>query len=466
MSFPIKKYSLCALAMLSVLAAACESTAVEVRPNLLVILLDDLGYADVGFNGCADIATPNIDKIARQGVRCTNGYVTYSVCGPSRAALITGRYQDRFGCCRNPTVDPTVENNGVPVSERNIAELLKPAGYTSMTVGKWHLGTHPELRPLERGFDGFFGFLSGGHNYYSEQLTLQDLSEVRHQWDWYRTKLLHNTKRIDTNGYLTDLLSDAGVDFVDRNFERPFFLYMSYNAPHTPLQATKEYLDRCSHIQDERRRKYAAMITAVDDGVGRLLDKLAEHELDERTIVFFLSDNGGATNNTANNEPLRGHKGDPFEGGVRVPFAVRWAGTLPAGVDYDKPVSALDIAATICGQADVSVPPDKPLDGVDLTPFLTGVNTSAPHQELLWRWYDKDRFAARIGGQKLILMNSKRDQRDYDSSMLFDLGEDVTEAVNVIGDHKSLAAKARSRLEQWNSELTGPLAPGLGSWKP
>lgn len=442
----------------------CGLAAGDSPPNLIVILTDDQGYADVGFNGCMDIPTPNIDRIAAEGVRCTNGYVTFSVCGPSRAGLITGRHQDRFGACRNPTIDPTVPNNGVPTSEKNIAELLKPVGYTSMAVGKWHLGTYPGLRPLERGFDEFFGFLSGGHQYFPEMLTLTDLSEVSYEYEWYNTKLLRNEERVDIDDYLTDELSDAGVDFIKRNSDKPFFLYMAYNAPHTPMQATQKYLDRFAHIENDKRKHYAAMVSAVDDGVGRILDKLTKLDLDEKTIVFFLSDNGGATNNASRNDPLRGHKGSFFEGGVRVPFAVRWKGVLPEGSDYDQPVSSLDIAATITAQADASIPADKPLDGIDLIPYLTGKKKGGPHPTLYWRHYDSDFYAIRDGYHKLILSGKASNKKSDQGPMFFDLNRDLQEKHNLYRNHPEAVEEAAAKLAVWKTQLVPPNAPGLGSW--
>lgn len=435
-------------------------------PNLVIILTDDQGYADVGFNGCQDIPTPHIDRIASEGVRCTNAYVTHSVCGPSRAALITGRYQCRFGASRNPTADPSVPNNGVPKEQKNLAELLAPRGYRSMAVGKWHLGTHPDLRPLVRGFDEFFGFLTGGHDYFPHKLTLRDLSEVDKRWDWYRTKLLRNETRVETTDYLTDELTNAAVDFVDRNHEQPFLLYLAYNAPHTPLQATEKYLSRFTGIQDEKRRTYAAMVSAVDDGVGRLLAKLTEHQLDERTLVFFLSDNGGPTTNGSSNAPLRGHKSSPFEGGVRVPYAVRWTGILPAGMNYEHPVSSLDIAATILTHAKAAVPTDKPLDGVDLVPYLTGTNREAPHPALYWRWYDQHRLAARVGDQKLILLPKGGELASDGPRLLYDLPRDVSEVKNLVEARPAQAEAIQQAVMEWNQELVPPLSPGLGSWKP
>jgi len=244
------------------------------HPNLVIIMTDDQGYADVGFNGCEDIPTPNIDRIAHEGVRFTNGYVTYSVCSPSRAGLITGRYQGRFGYRRNPTLNPFDENAGLPLEEENMAEILKKINYHTGYVGKWHLGTHPKFRPNARGFDEFYGFESGGHRYFPEDLTYQRIEDVDRKGAWYNTKLLRNDRRVETDEYLTDEFSHEAVDFINKNREKPFLLFLSYNAPHTPMQASQKYLDRFTHIENKLRRTYAAMVSAVDDGVGRVLDTL------------------------------------------------------------------------------------------------------------------------------------------------------------------------------------------------
>ncbi|MEM1207639.1 MAG: sulfatase-like hydrolase/transferase [Planctomycetota bacterium] len=437
---------------------AAAEPARDRPPNLIIILTDDQGYADVGFNGCKDIPTPHIDRIANEGVRFPNGYVSYSVCGPSRAGLITGRYQDRFGGSRNPTIDPSIPNNGVPRSEQNIAELLKPMGYATMAVGKWHLGTYPDLRPRVRGFDEFYGFLSGGHDYFSEKLTLESLEDVDTQWGWYRTKLLHNGQRVATTRYLTDELSDKAVDFVERKRNEPFFLYLAYNAPHTPMQATEPYLARFPHIENERRRTYAAMIAAVDDGVGRLLDKLDEHGLAEDTIVFFLSDNGGAHNNASYNGPLRGRKGSYYEGGLRVPFAARWTGVFPAGMDYDHPIIALDIAGTIVGQSGATVSPKRPLDGVDLTPYLVGDIEGPPHRQLFWRSYDGGWVATRRGDDKYIAGKKGRE--------FFRLAEDVGESTNQADAASADIAALEPALNDWLEGLISPISPPLNSWQP
>ncbi len=445
--------------------ASIDEEQVVRPPNLVVILSDDQGYWDVGFNGGDQIPTPHTDRIAAEGVRFTNGYVTGAVCGPSRAGLITGRYQDRFGAVRNPTVDPSVPNNGVPTSELNIAELLEPAGYTSMVVGKWHVGSHPDLRPMVRGFDEFFGFLSGGHDYTPERLTIPDLESVTGMWGWYLTKLLRNEERVEIDDYLTDELSDAAVDFINRQQDEPFFLYLAYNAPHTPMQATQEYLGRFPDIDDDRRRTYAAMVSAMDDGIGRVLDALEANGLEEDTIVIFLSDNGGAWNNAARNWPLRGHKGAAFEGGIRVPFAMRWPGVIPAGSEYDPMISSLDIAATIVSQANLDAPTEKPLDGVDLVPFLTGEAEGVPHEVLFWRWFDDGRYAVRMQDWKLI-MPGPTPSEPYTEPMLFDLSQDVGESENVYAEHPEVAERALRLYQEWESEqATEALSPGLGFWQ-
>ena len=427
------------------------------NPNLIIILTDDQGYKDVGFNGSTDIKTPHIDRIANEGTRFTNGYVSYSVCGPSRAGLLTGRYQDRFGFTSNPTLDPSVKQNGIPTTEKNIAEVLKPAGYTSGIIGKWHMGSHPDLRPNKRGFDYFYGFLSGGHRYFPEELTLNDLSDVKYTYDWYRTRLLRNEQRVDTDEYLTDELSHEAVDFIKRESDNPFFLYVAYNAPHAPLQASKKYLDRYQHIKDKKRRTYAAMVSAVDDGVGDILATLKEQGIDDNTLVIFLSDNGGAKTNGSDNGELRGHKNQVFEGGVRVPFAARWPGKIPAGVDYHQPVSSLDILATIVAQLNVDVRLDKPLDGVDIMPYITHQKSGRPHEMLFWRQLKTDSYAVRRGADKLVQVKNE--------SMIFDLDNDHIESNNLVQQQMEKESSLQKAYRQWESQMKGAAFPYMGTWK-
>lgn len=433
---------------------SCQSCKKEKsidQPNLIIILTDDQGYYDVGFNGCKDIPTPNIDRLAMNGIMFTNGYVSYTVCGPSRAGLITGRYQDRFGFGRNPLFAPNDPDQGLPLSEETLASALDKVGYQTMAIGKWHLGAHENLRPLNRGFDEFFGFLTGGHQYFPELWTLKDISEVKSQFDAYNTKLLQNNTRVDEHEYLTDALSREAVRFIERNVENPFFLYLAYNAPHTPLQATEKYLKRFSHIDNKKRRTYAAMVSSVDDGVGELLDKLEELNISKNTIVFFLSDNGGPyKTNGSRNDPLREGKGSLYEGGIRVPFAMQWPGKIPPGQVYDQPIISLDIFATVADYARAE--PGKPLDGVNLVPYLLGEKQGAPHEHLFWRKFDSKSYAVRGGDLKLVNMNGKQNE-------LYNLVEDIGERQELESD-KELQRLLKAKNE-WKSTMMDPIFLGL-----
>jgi arylsulfatase A-like enzyme len=428
-------------------------------PNLVIILTDDQGWHDVGFNGCKDIPTPQIDSIASQGARFGSGYVSFPVCGPSRAGLLTGRYQDRFGFTTNPTIDPTNPIAGLPLEEENIAEVLRKAGYKSAIIGKWHMGTHEVHHPLNRGFDHFFGFLSGGHNYDPEELKLNDLSEVTRQWEWYRTRIMKDHERIDIDDYLTDELTDAATAFIDKQAEcgQPFMVYLAYNAPHTPMQATEKYLSRFPHIDNKLRRTYAAMVSAVDDGVGRVMDTLRKHGIEEDTIVVFLSDNGGAKNNASINKPLRGKKGDLWEGGIRVPFAMQWKGTIPAGIDYPHPVISLDIMGTITELAGVEIAEDRPLDGVNLVPYLTGEKKGPPHEVLFWRKWEHKGMAIRAGDMKLV----SNGQREKDNYGLYDLSKDIGESKNRKGKSRKETKALLTEWEAWDAQLKDRIFPTL-----
>jgi len=451
------------LLMASLLITSSQTLATD-KPNFIVILTDDQGYADVGFNGSKDIRTPNIDRIANEGTKFNNGYVTYAVCGPSRAGLLTGRYQGRFGFDRNPHMDPTDVSSGMPLEEKMISEVLKPVGYTSSIIGKWHMGSHPELVPNKRGFDHFYGFLAGGHRYFPEDLIYQDIDEGLSQmppkkaWtSWYYTKLLENDKRIETDEYLTDELSNAAVDFIKREKDNPFFLYLSYNAPHSPLQASQEYLNRNEHIPKGKRRTYAAMITAVDDGVGRVLATLDELGLDENTLVIFLSDNGGPEKkNASDNGELRGGKGDYFEGGIHVPFAMRWPGKVPAGLEYSNPISSLDILATFADLANAPIAKERPLDGVNLIPYITGENITQPHDVLFWRNFDRGIVASRRGDNKAILFKTS------DQKHLYELDKDLSETTNLVKSKTETYLKQQGEMAAWESELADtPAFKGL-----
>jgi arylsulfatase A-like enzyme len=426
------------------------------RPNLVVIMTDDQGYADVGFHGCTDIPTPHIDALAHAGVIFSSGYVTYSVCGPSRAGFITGRYPQRFGFERNPQYKPSDPNMGLPLSERTIADVLGDIGYTSGIIGKWHLGAHPDLHPLKRGFDYFFGHLGGGHQYFQELLTIRNPHAAKNEAESYRTWIERNGEAVRIDKYLTDVFSDEAVSFIERHHAEPFFLFLAYNAPHTPMQAPDEYLNRFPDIQDPKRRTYAAMVSAVDDGVGRVLAALKAHGLDDNTLVFFLSDNGGPTSaNASNNAPLRGAKSDVFDGGWRVPFALRWSGTLPAGQRFDRPVSAMDIFGTIAGITGVPVAAERPLDGVNLMPFLLRQQRGAPHQAVFLRKWDQKAYAIRVDDFKWVVPGATTSPR------LFDARTDIGERINIAESMPKIVDQISALRDAWEAQLIEPQFDGL-----
>jgi len=423
------------------------------KPNVIVILTDDQGYADVGFNGCKDIPTPNIDRIANNGVKFTNGYVSYAVCGPSRAGIITGRYQDRFGFGRNPLCAPQDTIQGLPSTEETLAKILSHSGYTSIALGKWHLGAHKSQYPLKRGFDEFYGFLSGGHKYFPENWTLNDVTEIKAQFDAYNTRLMRDNGRVYEKEYLTDALSREAVSFIERKADEPFFMYLAYNAPHAPLQATEKYLKRFLHIKNKKRRIYAAMVSAVDDGVGKVLNKLEELGISNNTLIFFLSDNGGPERkNGSDNGVLRDGKGSLYEGGIHVPFAVQWPGHIPAGQVYQKSVSSLDIVATAAAYAKAT--PKNKLDGVNLIPFVNGENKGEPHKALFWRKYDQKAYATRSGDRKLVKYKSETEE-------IYNLQEDLSESKSLDLTEENHYSELKSGYQSWEDEMKDPVFLGL-----
>ncbi|HET8830169.1 MAG TPA: sulfatase-like hydrolase/transferase [Pelobium sp.] len=451
----MKKLICIALAIVISSTGELKAQANADRPNVVLIIADDLGYGDVGFNGCKDIPTPNIDRIAKSGVTFLNGYVSFAVCGPSRAGLITGRYQDRFGFSRNPLLAPNDINMGLPLSEDTMADVLKRKGYTSTAIGKWHLGTHPALHPVKRGFDEFFGFVDGGHHYFPQNWTLNDITQTRTQNDGYKTKLLRGTKPVEESEYLTDALSREAVEFIDRNSKKPFFVYLAYNAPHTPMQASSKYLDRFSAIKNPKRKTYAAMVSAMDDGIGAVLKQLKDKGLEENTIVIFLSDNGGPIyDNASNNKPLRGQKSDFWDGGIKVPFAIQWPAKIKAGTTYQNPIISLDILATISSYINAEIDPKKPLDGVNLLPFITGKNTGAPHEYLFWRNFDKNMIAVRTVNQKIVIDKNK-------NQALFNITEDIAEQQNLINQDKQSFDQLMLQWKAWEKEMMNPVFLGL-----
>lgn len=393
------------------------------QPNIILVVADDLGYGELGCQGNKEIPTPNIDSIARNGVRFTQAYVTAPLCSPSRAGLLTGRYQQRFGHEFNPG-KPTKpsEDFGLPLSETLLPARLKELGYATGMVGKWHLGLKPEFHPMRRGFDEFFGFMGGAHPYLGN--------------DKEAKTIFRGTEAVAEKEYLTDAFAREAEAFMERHHRETFFLYLPFNAVHMPLQSIAKYLDRFVDIKDERRRTFAAMTSALDDAVGRVLAKVREHKLEENTLLFFISDNGGPTlTTTSGNGPLRGYKAQVLEGGIRIPFTMQWKGRVPAGKVYKQPVSSLDIHSTALVAAGGAVTPDKKLDGVYLVPFLAGKSSAKPHESLCWRMGEK--CAIRHGDWKLV-----KEQGDKEWS-LYNLAEDI-------GEKENLAAKFPARLQQLN----------------
>ena len=434
------------------------STNEEKPPNVIVIISDDQGYADVGFHGSEEIFTPNIDRIANNGVIFSEGYVSYAVCSPSRAGLITGKYQNRFGYTRNILLAPKDSLMGLPISEQTLPDVLRKANYKTKAIGKWHLGAHESLVPERRGFDEFFGFLIGGHRYFPGDLTINDLTEARRQMDGYVTRIYDNGKRIDTKKYLTEELSDNAVQFIEDNSDNPFFIYLSYNAPHTPLQATERDLERNKHIEVEKRRTYAAMVSSMDDGIGLILDKLEEKKITDNTIVIFFSDNGGVEwYNFSDNGVLRGIKGDFFEGGIRVPFTMQWPKKIKPGITYDKPIIALDVFATVASAASAEKYIKNDIDGVDLLPYLTGDKFGLPHEYLYWQNPDKDIDVVRDERYKYL--------RIKNDEYIFDLKNDISEETNIINSSKPIYDRLKSQFKEWEKGMINPVFLDLGSGK-
>ena len=405
------------------------------KPNIIIVLADDMGYADLGVHGCTDVPTPHIDSLARNGVRFTDAYVSCPVCSPMRAGLMTGRYQQRFGYWYNPgPVARASERFGLPLSETTLADALKEQGYVTGLVGKWHLGLKPELHPMARGFDEFFGFVHGSHSYVDANADKANRIRRGHE-------------PVDEQEYLTDAFTREAVDFVKRHHKAPFFLYLSYNAVHTPLQAPPKYLDRFPGIEDLKRRRYAAMLSAMDDGVGAVLEALRAHAIENDTLVVFLSDNGGPpTANASRNAPLSGGKGGIQEGGIRVPVLMQWPRRLPKGEVYERPVISLDLFPTSVAAAGGKAGCD--LDGVDLIPYVAGKKRGAPHKRLFWKRATSG--VVRQGKWKLVA-------EEDGAKALYDLSEDLEEAHDLSGKRPRTVKALSKALAEWEAQLNPPL---------
>lgn len=439
----------------------CAIQAQE-KPNFIVIVADDLGYADVGFTGCKDIQTPNIDRLANNGVVFNNAYVTHPYCGPSRAALITGRYQARFGMEINLTFSPFDMQNGLPVSEKTFADRLKPAGYHTGVIGKWHLGAAYPFHPNNRGFDYFYGFLAGGHSYFPESVdTTWPLYTKKGTADYSANEgcywpLVRNNNTAEFNEYLTTALSRDAAKFVTESKD-PFCLYLAYNAPHSPLEAPKELIAKYAHIKHKERRVYAAMIDAMDQGIGMVVDALEKSGKLDNTVIFFLSDNGGIVNHSrpeneprldhndwGDNFPFRGGKGSLLEGGHHVPFFVHWPKGLKSGIKYDLPISSLDIAATMVALGNGDTNGEK-LEGVNLVPFVQGKSKAVPHEALFWRMDSGSSWAVRTPEAKYFKMGKE-------NPVLVDIKKDPYESKNVIENKLDERKRLAKLWNEWNAQ--------------
>ncbi|MGC6430607.1 MAG: sulfatase [Jejuia sp.] len=435
------------------------------KPNFIVIVADDLGYNDVGFTGSTEIETPNLDKLANNGVIFNNGYVTHPYCGPSRAGLITGRYQARFGLEINLTNSHFDAHNGLPITERTFAKRLKKSGYRTGMIGKWHLGASYPFHPNNRGFDYFYGFLSGGHTYWPKNVTTTHPLYLESGRPHYSANeggywpLLRNNNAAEFDEYLTTALSKDAANFVKESNE-PFCLYLAYNAPHAPLEAPKKLIDKYAHIEHKQRRIYAAMIDAMDSGIGLVIDALKESGKLDNTLIFFLSDNGGIVDKSrkesaprkinkdwGDNSPYRGGKGSMFEGGHNVPFIAHWPKGIKGGTTYNMPITALDIAATLVdlGNGDTS---GHSIEGVNLIPYVTGENTNAPHKALFWRMDSGKKWAVRTPEAKYFL---PRDETNLKGGFLVDMINDPYESSNIINENPELRKKLAKLWNEWNA---------------
>jgi arylsulfatase A-like enzyme len=417
------------------LGLAGSATAAD-KPNLLVFYGDDLGWGELGCQGNPQIPTPNIDSIAKNGVRFTSGYVAATYCSPSRAGLMTGRYPTRFGHEFNSSANSI----GLVSTETTMADRLKKEGYVSACVGKWHLGHQPENRPTKRGFDEFYGTLANTPFFHPTNFVDSRVSD-------------DVTPVTDESFYTTDAYAVRATDWLDKNQKGPWFLYLPFNAQHAPLQATKKYLDRFPQITDEKRKTFAAMLSAMDDAVGVVLQKVRDMGQEENTLIFYIADNGGPTQSTTSgNGPLRGFKMTTWEGGPRVPFVAQWKGRVPAGQTYDFPVLNLDVLPTILTAAGAQVDPAWKLDGVDLLPYLTGKNSGRPHETIFWRYGPQ--WAVRHGDMKLVVGKDGSGKPE-----LYNLAADIGESKDLAASQPGDAAKLQALYDAWNAEQAPPNTP-------
>ena len=479
--------ALAAALLLGGAAPAVQAERPSRPPNVIVILADDLGYGDLSSYGSKVIRTPNLDALAADGVRFTQAYVTHPVCAPSRAAILTGRYQQRFGFEFNPVGRD--RTGGVARSEAFIGDVMRQAGYRTGMVGKWHLGQAEGFHPLDRGFDTFFGMTGGASSYLLEPgpgdethtppgseastrasavdpLPADATPAQRMAFARRVSPIVRGRTPVEVRDYLTDAFTEEAVRFIGENRERPFFLYVAYNAPHTPLQASAKYVERYRHVPDKGTRVYAAMVSALDDGVGAIRAKLKAERLERDTLVVFLSDNGCASYvlGACSNAPLSGHKGSHLEGGVRVPYIVSWPGRIPSGRVDPRPVSSLDIVPTAAAAAGARLP--RGSDGLDIAGYLAS-GAEPPARAFYWR--AGPNYAVRDGAWKLWLANkaapgtaaSRASSITPDGAparisplgqhaMLYDLAADPKERRNQAAARPEVVSQLQSKLRAWD----------------
>jgi arylsulfatase A-like enzyme len=436
----MRKYLLVLIVLAFAHVVSAQSASKPARPNVIIFLADDLGHADIGAQGLMkDLKTPNIDAMFAGGTRFTNAYVSCPVCAPSRAGLLSGQYQQRFGFEQNPSPQ-TPPNYGLPKDQSVtlLPRVLKDAGYATGMFGKWHLGFEPDQHPMSQGFDEFFGFLAGAHGYFK-------VGEGANA-------ILRGREPAEDVTYLTDDIARESAAFVDKHLkgDQPFFLYVAFNAVHTPMDITPKYLERFAGEKNELRRQMLAMLSAADDAVGGVMDRVRAAGKEENTLVFFLSDNGGPTGgNASRNDPFSGFKNNVREGGIRVPMGVQWKGTLPTGKTYDKPVIALDIFPTVLAATGLKAPEKQPVDGVDLTPFITDKQPAdaRPHDVLYWRYGEK--WAVRDGDLKLT-------HAEAGAPKLFDLSKDVKESNDLAQSQPEALKRMQEKYDAWSSKMMAP----------
>ncbi|MBV51922.1 MAG: sulfatase [Nitrospinae bacterium] len=464
-------------------------------PNIIVILADDLGWNDISFygGGVGDgaVQTPNIDRIAAEGVHFSNGYAGNATCAPSRAALLTGRYPTRYGFEFTPAPAemmrmaasfeshreephpgifleenlaefPALEEQAVPASEVFLPELLADRGYHSMILGKWHLGENEGHAPNDQGFDEFLGFLPGAAMFaeFDDPETVKSIQafDPIDQFIWPNLTFAvryNKDQHFAPDEYMTDYLSTQAVRAIEANKHRPFFMYLSYNAPHTPLHARKSDYDALPMISNHTERVYGAMIVSLDRGIGRVMAALEAAGIDDNTLIIFSSDNGGAhyVGLPDLNAPYRGWKMTFFEGGTHVPFFMRWPDRIEAGSEYQRPVTHIDIFSTAAAAADVAVPVDREIDGVDLLPFVNGKVSDEPHEAIFWR--TGTYRTVRSGDWKLQL--SDPDETPF----LFNLAVDPTEQHNLAASEPEQLNRLKRLIETGMSDWSVPLRPPL-----